>query len=286
MKKFISLGFILLYLVFWGCKQNASEIKVIGFNIRYDNPDDGINAWPNRIPLVKAYLSKESPDIIGFQEALHHQVKDLEGLLPEYRWVGTGRTNGKQEGEYVPVFFKRSVFEMEDEGQFWLSDTPEVPGSIGPGAVLPRIATWVKLTHKASQIPVFVFNTHYSHVSDEARRQAAEIMAERMKRIAGTAPLILIGDFNIEFQSETYQQVSNLFHSNNYLMNTVAHMDPEKKPAKKTYQGFSEATRGSFIDFIFVNEHFSVKDFRIDKVKTDSVYISDHWPVKTLLKIQ
>lgn len=285
MRKYFLLSSLILAVVFSGCSRESQEIKVVSFNIRYDNPDDGVNAWPNRIPIVEEYLLNESPDIIGFQEALHHQVIELESLLPGYQRVGSGRTDGKQEGEYTPVFFKQSIFELADQGQFWLSETPDIPGSIGPGAVLPRIATWAKLIHRPSKTTLFIFNTHYSHVSDEARKLAAEIMSGRMKEIAGNDPLILMGDFNIEYQSETYQQVSRLFQSENGLINTAE--NPKEDPAEvmKTYQGFSEENPGAFIDFIFVNEHFKVRDYSIDRIRKDEVFISDHWPVKSIVEL-
>lgn len=287
MKTRLFLLAIFLFPIFLSCSKQESEIRVISFNIRYDNPGDGINAWPNRIPLVKQYLEEESPDIIGFQEALHHQVQDLSEILPGYGWVGTGRDDGMEQGEYTPVFFKESMFELADQGQFWLSYTPEIPGSIGPGAVLPRIATWAKLIHKPSKNTVLVFNTHFSHISDEARRLGAEILAEKMKEIAGEAPLILTGDFNIEYGSETYQMVSQRFLSDNQLTNTFSENVEENTAAwPKTYNGFSNANPGSFIDYIFVNKHFTIKEYSIDRIKSEEEFISDHWPVASVLLLK
>lgn len=287
MKTRLFLLAVFLFPLFLSCSKREIEIKVISFNIRFDNPGDGNNAWPNRIPLVKHYLYEESPDIIGFQEALHHQVADLSEMLPGYGWVGSGRDDGKEQGEYTPVFFKESEFELADKGQFWLSYTPEIPGSIGPGAVLPRIATWAKLIHKPSNKIVFIFNTHFSHISDEARRLGAEILAEKMKEIAGESPVILTGDFNIEYRSDTYQLVSQQFLSSNQLTSTFSESDEENPDAwPKTYNGFSEANPGSFIDYIFVHNHFAVKEYSIGRMKSEEIFISDHWPVESLLVLK
>ncbi|MEE4178500.1 MAG: endonuclease/exonuclease/phosphatase family protein [Bacteroides sp.] len=284
---FLLIIWLFPLFLFLSCSKREIEIKVISFNVRFDNPGDGNNAWPNRIPLVKQYLEEESPDIIGFQEALHHQVEDLSAMLPGYDWVGSGRDDGKEQGEYTPVFFKKSEFELADKGQFWLSYTPEIPGSIGPGALLPRITTWAKLIHKPSKTSLYFFNTHFSHVSDEARQLSAEIIAEKMKQIAGKAPLILTGDFNIEYGSDTYQLVSQQFLAGNQLINTFAkNMEENTAELPKTYNGFSEANTGAFIDFIFTKKSFSIKGYSVDKVKAGDIFISDHWPVKILLELK
>ena len=282
MKANIRLSILFLFAI-TGCQNQVKDLKVISFNIRFDNPGDGVNAWPNRVHLVEAFLIEESPDIIGLQEALYHQVKELETMLPGYSWVGSGRKDGLKEGEFTPIFFNASVFELSEQGQFWLSETPEVIGSIGPGAILPRIATWAKLVSKPSGDTLYVFNTHYSHVSDEARRLGAEIMSEKMKQIAGEAPLILMGDFNIEYLSTTYDLVSQYFLDNNKLDNILELQKLTPCPIN-TYNGFSANNPGSLIDFIFVNDQFCVIDYRVRKLQTGEVYISDHWPISVLIE--
>lgn len=268
------------------CQKKSVELMVMTFNIRFDNPADGINAWPNRIDLVRDYLREESPDIVGFQEALHHQVLDLERMMPAYYRVGTGRDDGREGGEYSPIFFKKDVFELLDQGQFWLSETPDEPGSIGPGAVLPRIATWVQLKLKSSGQELFVFNTHYSHVSDEARWLSARIMSERMHQIAGGNALIVTGDFNIDIESETYGKVADLFRNKNQLINAVASEPSYVLLQEGTFNSFGHAEKQPFIDFIFVSHHFQVIGSAIDRITSGDIFISDHWPVVVNLKIK
>ncbi len=274
----------LIFMTLGTCSQNNTEIKVMTFNIRFDNPADGINAWPNRIGLVGDYLREESPDIVGFQEALHHQVLDLEKMMPGYARVGTGRDDGLEGGEYSPVFFREDVFDLVNHGQFWLSETPDVPGSIGPGAVLPRIASWAHLRIKSTGKELFVFNTHYSHVSDEARWLSARIMSERMKQIAGDKALIVTGDFNLDIESETYQRLAVLFLNENHLINATETEPTYALLQEGTFNGFGFTEVQPFIDFIFVSPHFQVINSSIDRIKSGDIFISDHWPVVVKLK--
>ncbi|MBW6497968.1 MAG: endonuclease/exonuclease/phosphatase family protein [Bacteroidales bacterium] len=280
--KLLILTFLLPALL--ACSQKETELSVMSFNIRYDNPADGLNAWPNRIGLVEDYLRETAPDIVGFQEALHHQVKDIETMMPAYVRVGTGRDDGLEGGEYSPIFFKEEVFDLLGQGQFWLSKTPDVPGSIGPGAVLPRIATWAHLHIKKTGRELFVFNTHYSHVSDEARWLSAQIMSERMHQIAGSNALIVTGDFNLDIESETYQRLAELFLKENQLTNATESEPTYALLQQGTYNGFGHVEIQPFIDFIFVSPHFQVISSSIDRIKPGNLYISDHWPVVVKFK--
>ena len=268
------------------CREYTQEIKVMTFNIRFDNPADGINAWPNRTALVEDYLREVSPDIVGFQEALHNQVLELEKMLPGYARVGSGRNDGLNGGEHTPIFFKEDVFDLLDQGQFWLSETPDVPGSIGPGAVLPRIVTWAHLRIKSNGKELFVFNTHYSHVSDEARWFSARIMSEKMNQIAGAKPLIVTGDFNLNIKSETYLKVADLFQKENQLINATENEPSYILLQQGTFNGFGNVDTQPFIDFIFVCPHFQVMASSIDRVKSGDVFISDHWPVVVKLMVR
>jgi len=282
----IALIAAILLLPLAGCREKATVLNVITFNIRYDNPADGINAWPNRIGLVEEYLQEESPDIVGFQEALHHQVLELERMMPGYARVGTGRDDGLEGGEYSPIFFKQEVFELLKNGQFWLSETPDVPGSIGPGAVLPRIATWAHLRIRSTGKELFVFNTHYSHVSDEARWLSARIMSERMQHIAGNKPLIVAGDFNLDIENETYQRLADLFYKENQLINATENETTYTLLQQGTFNGFGYVDNQPFIDFIFVSPHFQIISSSIDRIKSGDIFISDHWPVTAKLKME
>ena len=124
------------------------NIRVMSFNIRYNNPDDGIHAWDNRKENVVKLIRHYNPDVLGLQEALSGQISYLNDQLPDYHWIGVGRDDGETAGEYSPVFCKKDRFELIKSDYFWLSDTPEQPGSMGWDAACPRIVTWLQLYDK------------------------------------------------------------------------------------------------------------------------------------------
>jgi endonuclease/exonuclease/phosphatase family metal-dependent hydrolase len=128
MKKSIGL---LAFLIWFVCQINAQEIKLISYNIRYNNPADGVNAWPLRKEKFGILLNQYNANIWYFQEVLHNQLVDLKAMLPEFGYVGVGRDDGKEAGEYSPIFYKNSLYQLVSSGTFWLSPTPNVAASKG-----------------------------------------------------------------------------------------------------------------------------------------------------------
>ena len=171
------------------------ELDVMSFNIRYDNPDDDPN-WSQRFDPIIEMLRERRPDVIGIQEGLDHQVAQLAEALPDYAWVGVGRDDGEQGGEYAAIFYRSDVLEVSDWGTWWLSDTPDEP-SIGWDAVLPRVATWTQLRPLAGgpDDEILVINTHFDHEGVIARERSAELIADRLDPQAG--PAIVMGDLNV-----------------------------------------------------------------------------------------
>ena len=273
------------FLIFSFCStgEKAHDVNVMTFNIRFDNPNDGINAWPNRTALVEKYLKKEMPDIVDIQESLHNQNEDLLSIMPGYAYVGTGRDDGETGGEFSPIFYRIDVFELLDHSQFWLSETPDVPGSIGWAAVLPRVVAWAKLMHRQSGKELFVFNTHFSHVSDEARRRSMQFLSEQIETIAGDNRVIVAGDFNITKGSELYYDMLDRFADRNSLQNTELIAHESYTGEASTFNGFRNDIGPKVIDYIFVNDSFNVEEYTIDKVRDGEIFISDHWPVKVQL---
>lgn len=262
------------------CKsQENKELKVMSFNVRFDNPADGPNAWEHRIPIVEAYMAEVAPDIVGMQENLFHQNEDLLRIMPGYAYVGTGRDDGMQGGEYSPVFFRTDRFTLRDHGQFWLSETPDIPGSIGWEAVLPRVVAWVWLEDRKSTLDFYVFNTHFSHVSDLARRKSMEFMSEQIRKIAGDSRVIVTGDFNINRGSELYYDMLTRFRQHNNLQNAELLVREPVGDAASTFNAFRDDADPRVIDYIFVDNHFRVMSYQIDRVKEQGIFISDHWPV-------
>lgn len=259
--------------------QQETELKVMTINVRFDNPGDGINAWEHRIPLVEAYMGEVAPDIVGVQESLHHQNTDLLGIMPGYQYIGTGRDDGRKGGEYSPIFFRSDRFELLDQGQFWLSESPEIPGSIGWEAVLPRVVAWARLKDRESGLDLYVFNTHFSHVSDLARRKSMAFMSDQIRRIAGDHRVIVTGDFNITKGSGLYDDMLAHFLHNNRLQNAELISRTPAVGAESTFNAFREDVAPRVIDYIFVSDHFRVDAYQANRSMQQGVFISDHWPV-------
>jgi endonuclease/exonuclease/phosphatase family metal-dependent hydrolase len=280
--------FPVIFLLFSFCKMQKSEheIIVMTFNVRFDNPNDAPHHWDNRVAVIENYMNTSMPDIVGMQESLHHQNEDLLKIMPGYAYVGTGRDDGQQGGEYSPIFYHTGRFELLDHSQFWLSGTPELPGSIGWEAILPRVVAWAKLRHRQSGKEFFVFNTHYSHVSDLARRRSMEFMSSKIVEIAGNNSVIVTGDFNIAKNSELYNDMLGYFEQNNNLINAELITQETGGFVESTFNGFRHDIQPRVIDYIFVDDNFEVLNYQVDKVIENDIFISDHWPVWTRLRFQ
>ncbi len=191
----------------------SDPLRVMTFNIRYDNPRDGLDIWANRKDKVASMVQLYDADIVGMQEAQRNQIDDLAKRLPKYRWVGVGRQDGKDGGEFTPIFYRGDRLELVEHHTFWLSETPDQAGSRSWDAALPRIVTWGKFTARpqapaakgesgrsaenaAENGEFFVFNTHFDHLGLVARLESAKLLRAKVAEIAGDHPAIVIGDFN------------------------------------------------------------------------------------------
>ena len=154
--------FRILIVLFFILVQSSDDIKAISYNIRYNNPKDGMNVWENRKATVMGLLNEQSADFVGLQEVVHAQLLDLVEGLPTYNYVGIGRKDGKTKGEYSPIFFKKDKYSVLQSNTFWLSETPDLV-SKGWDASLERICTYGLFENKKNQKKVWVFNTHLDH---------------------------------------------------------------------------------------------------------------------------
>jgi len=178
--------------------QDAFAVQAMTYNIRFNNPGDGPNAWPNRKDVLIRQIQFYGPDVIGMQEVLKGQLDTLDARLPNYDYVGVGRDDGKEAGEYSPLLYRADRFELEASGTFWLSPTPEKITK-GWDAALPRICTYARLREKAGGETIWVFNTHFDHVGVQARRESVRVIHEQIQRInTDNLPVIITGDFNVQ----------------------------------------------------------------------------------------
>ena len=255
--------------------QNPAPIRVMSYNIRYNNPGDEGHAWPYRVDRVASTILFNNTDIVGVQEALKGQLDDLSAQLPGYAWIGVGRDDGAEAGEYTAIFYREDRFTLLDDDTFWLSKTPDVPGSKDWDAALTRIATWGHFKDTATGTSLYVLNTHFDHRGSEARTQSAALVAERATALAGNTPLVVTGDFNFTPEAAGYaaltEKLSDAFH-------TTA--QPHHGPDATIYGGF-EVTHepGRRIDYIFTNSALSVHQHATLSDNWEGAFASDHLAV-------
>ncbi|MEM9834787.1 MAG: endonuclease/exonuclease/phosphatase family protein, partial [Bacteroidota bacterium] len=251
-------------------------LKIISFNIRYDNPGDAEHRWDNRKERVVNLLKFYQADVFGLQEALHHQVTYVEEAFPYYRRVGVGRDDGGTKGEYSPIFYDTAQLQSIDEGTFWLSTTPDKP-SKDWDAALPRIATWVSLRNKSTKNTILVCNSHFDHRGKVARLESAKLLQEKLPMLANGKPIVLMGDFNSAPNSAPYQVLnSGETLKDAYIKSNLSPVGPEQ-----SFSGFvvTPDLPGERIDHIFVSPSLKVLRYAIISEEKNGAYPSDHFPV-------
>ena len=274
----ILLAFIGAPLTIGASNLVRDTLRVATFNIRYDNPDDGINAWNLRKDSVSRFLIQQGLEIFGLQEVLYNQLQDLKQALPEYNALGLGRDDGKTEGEYSPVFYNKHRFIALKWGVFWLSPTPEKPGSKGWDAACNRIATWVKFKENKSGKIFFFVATHFDHVGVVARKNSATLIQNQLKEIAGeNATIILAGDFNSSPDDVAYKTMTNPktgFVDSRNVAKTVLGV-------AWSFHDFGQTPQAQrpLIDFIFIKGPVSILSCKIPYIEHNGHFLSDHNPV-------
>lgn len=270
-------------------ESGALELNLMTFNVRYENPGDpGTRAWQHRVVGSVRMIHEEKPDIIGVQEAMHGQVADLWASLPEYEFAGDGRDDGKRKGEYSGIFFRRDRFQMDsaDAGTFWLSDTPAQPGSKSWGNEIPRIATWIRLTDRATQRGFYVFNTHWDHRNQPSREKAAILISRKIdERRHKDMPVIITGDFNaVEgnaavayLRGESVELAGEKRRWNDGLIETYQALHPSDPERSSMHFWRPQPLRGIKVDHIFVSRGAEVLEAGIRR--HDQPEVSDHYPV-------
>lgn len=256
---------------------HSQSLQVMTWNIRYDNAGDGADRWRNRKDWVAEIVNREKVDIAGFQEVLAGQFADLQERLPELASYGVGRDDGKEKGEMVPIFYRKSRFELLDKGVFWLSPTPDKPGSKGWDAAITRITCWLKLKDKESGQTLFVLNAHFDHRGNEARRESARMIKERVREQFTAQPVIFLGDLNSRPDSAAYKTLAS--DDKPKLLDAYAHSQAKPVGGDSTWNGFKKIEPGNRIDYIFTTESLATKQLRTLTDQRDGRFPSDHLPV-------
>jgi endonuclease/exonuclease/phosphatase family metal-dependent hydrolase len=269
-----------------------TPFQVMSFNIRYGTANDGPDHWKHREPLVIQVLKDHQPDIVGLQEALHFQIETLCAALPQYARIGVGRDDGKTQGEYSAILYRPERFRKTASGTFWLSDTPEVPGSITWGNACTRICTWATLEDRKNGRTVAVYNTHWDHVSQPSRVKSATLLTRWMQQSPAVHGIILTGDLNADEANPAtrlLQQASLALRTvgeeatrPEKLVDTFRKLHPRAVDVG-TFNGFKGTRSGGKIDYVFATDNLKVIEARILHDNREGRYPSDHFPVSATL---
>jgi len=260
----------------------AQQMNVVSFNIRYNNPKDGINAWPNRIDMVTGLLKFHDADIFGLQEALYEQITDIEKDMPGFEWFGVGRDDGIKEGEFSPIFYNKSKLILIKSGHFWLSENCDKPG-LGWDAACNRIVTWGKFQSKVTGKQFMVFNTHFDHRGDEARKNSAFLIREKINELNSKQglPVVLTGDFNLLPESEPIGLIKTFMKDSREISET-----PPYGPVG-TFTSFDwNAPMKKRIDYIFIQGGIEVLKYAVLTDAKEQRFPSDHLPVFTKVQLK
>ena len=254
-----------------------NELRVMSCNVRCISPTDlGKKSWFYRADLIMQGIQKEQPGVIGFQEVTKWHYSYLCDTLALYDSVITYRDDAFN-SEGCPIFYRSDIYTLIDKGSFWLSETPDVM-SKSWGAQFNRVCSYVILKDNATETEFVVFNTHLSHVSDEARINGIQVVLDKIKEF-GSLPAVLMGDLNADEDSETYKSATVNFLDTKY--------QTENTMTSCTYQGWGEQLDRNCIDYILVSKTgFRTNSYRVVTDTYDGVYSSDHFPLSVSLSFE
>lgn len=255
----------------------AQDFSVMSYNIKLDYPKEGKNSWTNRKPFFINQIQFYEPDVLGVQEAMPNQMKEMDSLLVDYSFVGVGRDDGKNKGEYSAIFYKKDKLKVMDTNTFWLSETPEEV-SMGWDAVCNRVCTYALFEDIETGKKFYMFNTHFDHVGEEARKNSAALIIKKIKALnTNNHSVILTGDFNMEPNHESIKYIKTELKDSKEV--TELDFGPEG-----TFNGFHfDKTVTRRIDFAFVSKDVTVSKYAVLSDNWNLQYPSDHLPV--LIKI-
>lgn len=282
MKKLLFAAVALL--MFASCGEREMNIRAATYNVRYDAAADATNgdSWAERKQAVVKLIRDYDFDIFGTQEANDRQMPEFASMLPEYDYIFHPYGNVERYGHNCITFFKRDKYELLDKGTFWYSQTPDTE-SVGWDANDYRLCNWGKFLDKATGREFFFFNSHLYWRLEEARANSGRVLVEKIREIAGDAPVIAVGDYNSKPESPQVKDILSLMND--------AYAISETEPAG-SYD--TDLGGGNFvgpangrIDFLFVSKGIKVKDYTVPEDKRENGhYPSDHLPIVCNLTIE
>jgi endonuclease/exonuclease/phosphatase family metal-dependent hydrolase len=279
-----ALGVLIVILLYSGSSFSQLDFKVMSYNIRYDEPNDGANKWEIRKAKLSSLMAYYGADFIGTQEVQQHQLEYLLNQLPSYSFAGVARADGKKEGEYSAIFYNKVKYKLIEQSTFWLSLTPTVP-SKSWNAAIERICTYGLFQHVASKKFVWILNTHFDHIGTESRFRAAGMIADKIKELKKKkdCPAVFMGDLNATPEENTIELL-NQHLKDARLISVLPSYGPED-----TWNAFEFYKKlDGRIDYVFVENHYRTKVTRFITIDDfyDFKYPSDHLPVIAHIQIK
>ena len=264
---------------------HAQDLHVMSFNIRLNIASDSLNAWPYRKDLVASQILFHDIHVLGVQEALHDQMMDLKERLRHFKFTGGGRDDGKTKGEYSAIFFDSTRLHLLESKTFWLSLTPDTPGSKSWDAAITRIVTWARFRDTKTRKIFYVFNTHFDHIGKQARMESAKLLKQKAAKIAGNQPVIIMGDLNAKPNEDPYLIFTNKKDSFQVLDSKDLSLGGHYGPTG-TFNGFGAKERDeSPIDYIFVRGKWKVKKHATISQTWQGKFASDHFAVLAIVSL-
>lgn len=269
------LFFLLTAMTLSAQKNKMVSFNVASFNVRMDTPNDKLDAWEYRKDRVHGLVRFHDFGIFGIQEGFHHQIMDI--LAPGgYDYVGVGRDDGKEAGEHSAIIYRKERFKVVDKGNFWFSETPDVPGKGWDATCCNRICSWAKFKEKVSGKEFYFFNVHYDHQGKEARRQSSFLLMKKIREIAGGYPVVVTGDFNATPDSEPIQIILKDGLLNDSF--TVSRQPPYG--TEGTFNSFNlNSSMQNRIDYVWVTHDIIVNKYGVLNDVYKGHFPSDHFPV-------
>jgi len=269
------------------------NLKIMSFNIRRGTAQDGRNSWVFRRHLVREVLTQYHPDVLGLQEALDFQIADIHSILPGYKMNGVENSRGSKV-LHNAIFFNAECFDLSEQGLFWYSDTPDLPGSKGWGNIMPRTCAWVRLIDRASQQPFYFYNTHLDHLSPHSRKNSVALLMQRIQARSNPDAFILTGDFNAREKSAPIKflkgKILLKIKNKGKVLNSAPLRDtfrdryPDLRNAA-TFHGYRKFFFRFKLDYTFVPSSIQVLDARIIQLCLKKCYPSDHFPLFTRIHL-
>lgn len=268
-----------------GQNSPLKELRVMSFNVRNSGAKDGLNDWQHRKDLFFSTIEHFNPDLLGTQEVLANQYDDMVDRMKGYTPVGVARDDGKRKGEWALIMFRKDRFESLDSGNFWLSETPEVPGSKSWDAALTRICSWVRLKDRQTGHEFIFGNTHYDHIGRVARANASKIIMKKLPELSKGNPVILTGDFNTTEDDPPYKTIMHPTEAGMaQFTDSYREVHSDRSPDEASFHGFKGKITGSRIDFILHTPEFKATSAEIVRNKSsEGRYPSDHYAVTAVI---